>query len=66
MLMIFKLSENQPIDTMKADYCVGVNLSEQTLIIGHFDLTRRRCPTVKFALLDNTIGSFVVAICQPS
>ena len=35
--MIFKLSDNQPIDTMKADYCVvvrAVTLSEQTL----FDL----------------------------
>ena len=39
-LMIFKLSNYQPIDTMKADYCVvvwAVNLSEQTL----FDLPLR-------------------------
>ena len=45
MLMIFKLSDNQPIDSMKADYCVVVwaaNLSEQTLFdlpLRHFDLT---------------------------
>ena len=50
--MIFKLSDNQPIDTMKADYCVVVwvvNLSEQTLFdlpLRHFDLTNDRCPTV--------------------
>ena len=47
MLMIFKLSDNQPIDTMKADYCVvvwAVNLSEQTLFdlpLRHFDLNVR-------------------------
>ena len=50
--MIFKLSENQPIDTMKADYCVvvwAVNLSEQTLFglpLRHFDLTNDLCPMV--------------------
>ena len=50
--MIFKLSDNQPIDTMKADYCVvvwAVNLSEQTLFdlpLRHFDLTNDLCLTV--------------------
>ena len=40
--MIFKLSDNQPIDTMKADIVLGCQFTEQTLFDlqeASFDLT---------------------------
>ena len=62
------MSDNQPIDTMKADYCVvvwAVNLSEQTLFdlpLRRFDLTNDRCPTVIICSVRKTLQH--VCVCH--
>ena len=62
--------QTEPIDTMKADYCVVVwaaNLSEQTLFdlpLRHFDPTNDRCPTIIISSVSITVSDiYPVRLC---